>query len=52
VRRTLDLAADCMAFEADRLRFTPRAAGRYSLSLALSGERCSTVEHNYTIEVI
>lgn len=51
-QRALSLAADCMAFEVDRLRFTPRAAGRYTLTLALSGEGCSTVEHTYEIEVV
>jgi beta-mannosidase len=50
--RTIDLAADCMAFVVDRLRFTPRATGCYTLTLGLSGEGCSTVEHSYTIEVV
>ena len=50
-QRALDLPADCMAFEVERLRFTPQRAGRYTLALALRGEGCSTVEHSYTIDV-
>ncbi|MBC8077021.1 MAG: glycoside hydrolase, partial [Chloroflexales bacterium] len=50
-QRTLNLAADCLAFEVERLRFTPRYAGRYTLTLALRGANCATVEHSYTIEV-
>jgi len=40
VRRRVELAADCLPIEADRLRLTPTRTGRYALELALSG-----VEH-------
>jgi beta-mannosidase len=51
VSRSLRLGADCLAFEVDRLRFTPSRPGRYMLELALWGVGCATVEQRYMIEV-
>ncbi len=50
VHRRVELPADCLPILVDRLRLTPTRAGRYALSLALTG-----VEHEvrqvYEVEV-
>ncbi len=45
-----DLGADCLAQEIDRLRLTPKVAGRYSLELALQGG-FEEIRHTYWINV-
>jgi beta-mannosidase len=45
-----DLGADCLAQEIDRLRLTPKVAGRYSLELTLRGE-FEEIRHTYWINV-
>lgn len=49
--RTLDLPADCLPIEADRLRLIPTAPGRYALELTLTGVP-HEVRQVYTIEVV
>ncbi len=48
--RTLDLPADCLPIEVDRLRLIPTIHGRYTLELALTGVP-HVVRHTYEIIV-
>ncbi len=50
INHSLALAADCMAQEVDRLRFTPRHPGFYVLHIALTGVDFPT-RQAYEIEV-
>jgi len=52
IEHTLTMGADCLAFEIDRLRFTPPQPGLYTLTLALSGTQNSDFEHTYEISVV
>ncbi len=47
---TLSLEADCMAWEVDRLRFTPTQPGCYTFEIALTGV-AQEVQHAYEIHV-
>jgi beta-mannosidase len=51
IERALDLPADCMALEIERLRLTPTVNGAYRLDLEWSERGGDTLKQRYEVEV-